>query len=900
MIKRFIPRSILLLLGAGWFCGCTKAELSYHEPGSAISFRAGGSWQTEPETRTEYSGEKVGTSPKYERINWTVNSDRIRILCSQASGGTVSDGKASDYTVKEIANVTNKTGERVSQAGISPSSGNGLRWGSSQDDHYFFALYPASGTVSGYAFGGSYRTVSESESTIAASGTSGATITGTIPSAQEVYWNSAENEFEPNMNYAYMYAWTKVDAGGAGDVSLSFEPLVTSLEFTLLAGDDAMAARELTTFKLHSGSTPLTGDFTATLTSSGLTPLESGDISNAGYDVTIDVSGTYLSETVAKKITVLTLPVTQSDLTVELTFSDNEKRTLFLKKVADGSALSVPARKKMYVSNLSVPDDIYSTYTLEVTGPTASLSGVSQQTSYTVKSCKNPNGVSEGVGWTAEFSEDGGSTWSDTAPSWLSNYTSSDASGSTTAQSYTADVSQNEAASSWHGGEMGANSTKEAAFNLCKTDYDGTATAGITTSNCYAVTRPGWYKFPAVYGNGYDNTQAYQNTNSRSYMLKDFLRHEGGTIATGGYWIQNNFIALRKDENAQVRLLWQDKNGLITTSGDNQVFSQIENTHSIGGRFIYFYVDPNSIGEGNAVIALYLKSGDNWIVVWSWHIWVVEESKLATTPVTNAAGVTKQMMITNLGWCAATEASPRSVLVRVTQDVSGKTADFTITQKGVYGKGRNLFYQWGRKDPMPGFTGNFEEPTLYEYPSYTATTTRHIHESVTPVSIGTTIQNPNVFYATTYTYDHRYDNLWNGSDDAAYDANVEVVKTVYDPCPKGFKVPNRDVYTGFVAPGAEFTPAKIGDWEQGVFFKRNVNDTDGIFFPATNLRERHTGAIRANYSGEGLYWTAAMKFSSPSATAFGGAYLQFTYLSVTPVNGAGPSAYGFAVRCIKE
>ena len=116
--------ALMLSLWVGILSGCSREELIIHEPGSSIKFSASGSWQTDYQTRTEYSGEKVDG---YERIDWVVDADRIRILCSQASGGTAADGKASDYSITEISEVTNMAGQRTSQAGIKSVTPNGLQ-----------------------------------------------------------------------------------------------------------------------------------------------------------------------------------------------------------------------------------------------------------------------------------------------------------------------------------------------------------------------------------------------------------------------------------------------------------------------------------------------------------------------------------------------------------------------------------------------------------------------------------------------------------------------------------------------------------------------------------------------------------------------------------------------------
>ena len=43
---------------------------------------------------------------------------------------------------------------------------------------------------------------------------------------------------------------------------------------------------------------------------------------------------------------------------------------------------------------------------------------------------------------------------------------------------------------------------------------------------------------------------------------------------------------------------------------------------------------------------------------------------------------------------------------------------------------------------------------------------------------------------------NKYFNLWSINNDRT-GINTPVVKTIYDPCPVGFKIPESDAFTGF-------------------------------------------------------------------------------------------------------
>lgn len=64
-----------------------------------------------------------------------------------------------------------------------------------------------------------------------------------------------------------------------------------------------------------------------------------------------------------------------------------------------------------------------------------------------------------------------------------------------------------------------------------------------------------------------------------------------------------------------------------------------------------------------------------------------------------------------------------------------------------------------------------------------------------------------------------------------------VVKTVYDPCPPGFKMPNGNTFTYFSKTNV------VGSFNNGWNFKRNAEDTTGVFFPASGYRSRKDASL---------------------------------------------------------
>lgn len=380
----------------------------------------------------------------------------------------------------------------------------------------------------------------------------------------------------------------------------------------------------------------------------------------------------------------------------------------------------------------------------------------------------------------------------------------------------------------------------------------------VTTANCYVVSAPGWYRFPAVYGNAFKNgdpnPDAYTGKDGPN-LLHAFLDCNDADITQP--WIPG----INKGNNGRdgVSLVWEDATDMIYagTFADANRAEELEPFYwedPAGHGYIYFYV--NQIAWSNAVIAA--KSDDgNGTTVWSWHIWCVPDPRntleeIAIEPnetfgggtgystAANAInapeffvrystvrantygnfqngddfvyksryGKTTVWQLYDLGQGGAeTDSSPyKHCYVEFTQYWRGKAIAKRVVcmaQSGVKdttGLADVPFYQWGRKDPLPT-----SGESVYADLSQASTST-----------IGTTIQNPATLYYGTSSYapsgTSRYDNLWNTAVDYTtstflkFDTDgtkpggrkdLPVVKTIYDPCPPGYSMPNLFAFTAF-------------------------------------------------------------------------------------------------------
>ena len=449
------------------------------------------------------------------------------------------------------------------------------------------------------------------------------------------------------------------------------------------------------------------------------------------------------------------------------------------------------------------------------------------------------------VPWTVEYSTDNGANWSSTKPAWLTAFTESGAgSSSPSGDYYTATV----------GAQTGVTDHPQNAALLAATPVnDGTnaniydlstkgGTAVMRTANCYIINAAGRYRLPLVYGNAVDyvkvpatgiNSSAYNPTVSGTKVLRPFINHRGAGI-TNPYIYSNAGCV-----PANCTLVWQDAPNLVTNvalSSDNH--------------FLEFNVNQATIKQGNAVVAV--RDASN-TVLWSWHIWVTDyKPGIGDKTITNYQNQPYTIMPVNLGWCdgSKTTYDERTVQVRFKQTGTSATQTITVKQKAhsIAKLGNNTHFQWGRKDP---FVGGLEEPIgtakKFNKTWYDASGTAHTNQPLLKSSFATGnacitsgITQPNTF-STNYNMDETYLNLWSADNNVYRPNNIPVVKTIYDPCPVGYKIPPYNAFTGFSTTGVgTITQSQFnvqGPWNNGWNFHCGLNHTGStVFFPASGHR----------------------------------------------------------------
>lgn len=378
-----------------------------------------------------------------------------------------------------------------------------------------------------------------------------------------------------------------------------------------------------------------------------------------------------------------------------------------------------------------------------------------------------------------------------------------------------------------------------------------------TTANCYLVHQAGRYLFPLIYGNAKKNG----NDNESAYKF------QGTSDGTHYLMTMKNYL----DKDIQYPQIWRDcsnisKAVVLWSDAPNVVVNPTVTTQSSGEMDIVFDVPKETIRQANAVIALLDTSNR---IMWSWHIWITPYGlDSSDIDVTTSDNHTFHMMSTNLGWRDDESGSfaAREFKVIFTQSSStgaAVTKEFKVTQnkEDYHVPFSTPYYQWGRKDPLHPASSDANATPVYTYNNYQFTT-----ES-TATYVSNTITHPMTMFLGysnkgSWSTTPRY-NLWDSANGVAtFDGYKKVVKTIYDPCPRGYCVPPVSAFkfTKYLSGSEDVInyyskPSGTGEW---VFYTSTKNQTSSktIRVPLMGYRDPASNGALYQFKEYCTYWTA--------------------------------------------
>lgn len=340
----------------------------------------------------------------------------------------------------------------------------------------------------------------------------------------------------------------------------------------------------------------------------------------------------------------------------------------------------------------------------------------------------------------------------------------------------------------------------------------------VQTANSYVVSKSGFYKFRATTrGNGVTGLHVVQG-NSSVYRAFDAGMGAGisGIDKVDVLWWQGD--------------LSQDSDYLRFAAGNpssEKVEAECPVVMLDNGRledgFATFYVTVDETTYGNVGLAAYDANGT---ILWSWHIWIQPEVKVVSLGAYT-------VMDRNLGATYAPEGTT----------FEGKNFNASL----------GLYYQWGRKDPFfppySTYTTNTSTQPWFRK-DYDGTWEKQNANTVTAKgTIPQSVQQPlsyyysgNTYWQTSYTGNKGQANdLW-GYVGSAGTIGDSFAKTMYDPCPPGYRVMQHDVFeSANICQSNAETAYDIGGNnytynENGIYFTDGMKamgtiSAGGVWFP---------------------------------------------------------------------
>lgn len=253
---------------------------------------------------------------------------------------------------------------------------------------------------------------------------------------------------------------------------------------------------------------------------------------------------------------------------------------------------------------------------------------------------------------------------------------------------------------------------------------------------------------------------------------------------------------------------------------------------------------PETLTPGNALVAAIDADG---ACVWSWHIWVPK-----TAITTNSYGDI---------W--GSPCLSRDLGALIDAPVDGEMVS------EAYG----LTYQWGNKNPYP---------SVKEFKSSKPATVAGKASEVADarITLAQSIADPTLL-------GHENDGSWITEPDNTLWVNEE--KTIYDPCPAGYRVPKRDGSKPFMSSNLTAAEGWSADKTQGWFTIGNPAAT----FPLGGYRDDYGVGGFTHVYDRALYWTS---YASSARVGYG---IDIRVGSSAKLKESNKSRGGY-VRCVVE
>ena len=380
------------------------------------------------------------------------------------------------------------------------------------------------------------------------------------------------------------------------------------------------------------------------------------------------------------------------------------------------------------------------------------------------------------------------------------------------------------------------------------TDNMGRVFERVVTSEL--VITPGEYRtFPALsftFCYGTANCITVNKGETKTFDITPYYTFDKSLAVSSMVPVKNlageNFC----EEGTTIERLWGIRNSYDKPTVDSVLpigkFSKDGNTITITG----------GTNVGNALLALKDSTGT---ILWSWHIWVVD-------------GLTDQK------YTNCVELGQPTFMDR---NLGAYSNEYGNDKRSAVG----LYYQYGRKDPFVIKTNGFDVVGKSPYFTSGVELTKTAVRTNDIARMSWTIKNPDTRIIYTFTPTgappkgfndwlvpgtdvvNHWGNPVAVADQAGANASKGGYKTIYDPCPAGYRVPDYHYLSGLTD-----DKRVAGESAKGVKFKVDDSENYAVYpLPGTlSVGEIDGSTGLFYYNFRGYYWTSTL--TSTAAVSF--------------------------------
>ena len=302
---------------------------------------------------------------------------------------------------------------------------------------------------------------------------------------------------------------------------------------------------------------------------------------------------------------------------------------------------------------------------------------------------------------------------------------------------------------------------------------------------------------------------SYIISSPNKYCIDVTVRGNGYTGLAGIPGADINLYKVGDPVSAEI--VWTD---LVDSQEDNLDGIFTLSPKVVEGR-VFFNVKPKggNLPEGNVVVGVRDAGGN---MLWTWHLWLTDRPA---------------------------EQGYKNGFAVQDRDMGAVSYDAVNEPEGING----LYYQWGRPTPLPlgktVYRPEYDDNGVWDYNEEVVFTS-----SDGEVKVIDRVASPTVYYnqKATATDALLTKSLWGWRTETD-----EYAKTIYDPCPPGYRVPSKRLWRDLVI--HDSVVVNVGGDNIAVTFKVDVNN-ENIYYPMTGY---YTGLTNHEDNHKGAYMWAA-------------------------------------------